>query len=407
MLNTPECLQQRFKIEPEKGRGNPVARVLFAFKGTSAGDKRRFLTTTIPMTVHGALPCDGRRRAQVRQLTQNELGAGAGISRETLTRRISRLAPEAESDRRKRPAQSLELMARNRRFAEPNIYAWNPSKMPERRCRYQVVRRGDGRAVSEKFYSRERAQQSCDESNARARRDDYQVRECPVAAAEYNAPELAQLVASSPDLWDGTCTFANGIKEVPGWIWDARLTDPDDATRPLGEIPRLVMTFYAMCGLLEERPTSHARGEVNPRQDVVARLCGISVKSVYLANRKLERLGLIRVVQDRIPGEQWKSRPASIIFLPMRTFSAGEAEAERQRFKQLLSDRLETQRQATGNPHPPAWMATACRVHQDVLGRTEGKQIPQKTYYRMLSAALLHAGLKRDLVRSLAPISRT
>jgi hypothetical protein len=140
-------------------------------------------------------------------------------------------------------------------------------------------------------------------------------------------------------------------------------------------------------------------GEVHPWQDEVAAACGVSPKSVYLANCKLAKLGggtVFRIVpqrgKQRADGTWEPSKPTMILYLPMRQITPEEAEAERQRYLTAL---------AACKGH--GWDITAAQIHETLLAQWEGTERQWRTFYRQLAADLAAAGITASAIQQLMP----
>jgi hypothetical protein len=399
MRTTPEGIQKMCGIEPGAGRGRAIPRVLFAYLGKprepsgpealvrANPDKFNYLATRVVMIMTNALPEQGQKRKTTRPVSQSEMAAASGLKRrETMTRRISSFAPEVDSPRRKRSAGARVLIHRQRNFCEPNRYS---EALPESNLVWRVHDRGTGRDLHTRYFSaqaaHDRAAELEREHNSRDRfevvermRDD---RDC------YHSPTLQQLLAEpeTGQWWDADAAggWANGsFKNIPRWLWDKRLMDPDEPTKRLGDIPRLVATYYACKGLLDT-------GEVQPMQEEVAAACGISPASVYRANKKLAKLGagtVFRVVPQggtKRPDGSWNpAKPTMILYLPLRTISHADAQAERERYGFHLA-----QLEMHGKD------VNYYQVFERLLVQYEGSERSWRTFYRQLHADLLAAGM--------------
>jgi hypothetical protein len=280
-----------------------------------------------------------------------------------------------------------------RRFCRPNRYAH--AGLPEDVAEYRIRDRETGEE-SNSFMKLQRAQKKCREANKHKNSADrFEVVSRQRVDVEcYHAPSLDQLLedADTSAWWDPTATWTTGFKDVPLWIWDKRLMDPDNPERPLGDIPRLVASYYVAKGLMD-------KGEVDPMQDKVARDCGISPKSVYLANQKLAKLGggtVFRVVprggKRRADGSYEAAKSTMILYLPLRQITHEDAERERARFAAAL---------AAQDLH--GWDVIAYKAFEKLLSSWEGTERQFKTFYKQLQQELLAAGLPAGVVVRLAP----
>jgi CRP-like cAMP-binding protein len=370
MLRTPEHLTKEFAIAPEAGQGRAIPRVLFAYTGQN---KSRFLATTISAIMAGALPEYGQKRTWRRDVSHDELAAMCGVARETYTRRLSEIANPDESwqvDRRlqqrdrararhqlrghrihekERPSREhvATLINRRRRFMRPNVYT---STLPA----------PSDRRNSDKWYP----------------------------------PNLQDLASCEQTrglfraLEDGEAGY-RGFKNVPRWVWDSRL--------PLTSNARLVLTYYFMVGMLEER-RGKIVGMVRPRQAVVANAVGISVRSVYQANGELARLSLIRVAHSKpiSTAGGFVRGPQMIIYLPIRQLSCEEAEFERQRLKLMA--------QTASSASSAAWMiARVKELHAALLSDWEGKEHYLSAFWKQVRRSAIADGIHLSVINRLIP----
>lgn len=371
MPSTPEVLQEKFQIPSSAGATRAVPRVLLAFKGAK---KKDYLSVVVPMIMAGALPEHGQNRKYHRPVTQKELAAQSSVTRSTFTRRLTRFATPDVSwteDRRAefsktqresaakrgrkvhdRPVRSQrlvgELVTRRRGFAQPNKYnlripqAMNPDR-PE--CFYPP-----------------------------------------------SIEDLREDATTSPFFRELSAGFKKwqGFGKVQAWVWDARL--------PVSDIARLVMTYYQMVGLgsVDER-TKQVCGVVHPKQETVAAACGISVRSVYKANRQWAALGIIRVAHPKpvIKNGQYVRGPARIVYLPVRQLTQDEAAVERTRFAAQLA------RAARHNADFNAHLARS--LHQELIDTWQGKEHSLGAFYNELRRRMGRGGIGQQTIDLLVP----
>ncbi|HEY1209961.1 MAG TPA: helix-turn-helix domain-containing protein [Terracidiphilus sp.] len=314
MATTPECLQQRFGLAAELGTV-AMPRAMHAFVGTHPRDRRDFLESFYPAVVSGAIGFEGQHKATVRGIrvgvTQAEIATHAGTRRETITRRMSKLAtqtPDAAAWRRRQQAlnqrrnalvqlemhrescqcelrgercptaeklckiadcdvpdieayasrcrpDAIPLFQRRRRFGMASRYGLN---IGPRREMWLLIEVASGQEIK-RFFSAEKASQACERLIAKARqrgsRSTYQVEAQEIAQERPQYPSIEELSDAttqpqSSHWWDKT--FAKlGFSDMSRWIWDPKLRDPDTGGR-LGTIERLVMACYEDKGLLDE-----------------------------------------------------------------------------------------------------------------------------------------------------------
>ncbi|MCU1284464.1 MAG: hypothetical protein JWO13_814 [Acidobacteriales bacterium] len=367
MLKTPEHLQKQFGIPAAAGQGRAIPRVLLAYSGPR---KKQFLATAMSMIVAGALPEHGQNNKQFRLVSQEDLAGMCDVSRSTFTRRVSLFADpdsgwsdaerEKQSERQKaiariqgkqvhnRPRRSNghagHLVNRRRRFAEPNRYSLRlpTAEDPKKLNRYIP---GTLRDIKE----------------------------------DAGVSHLFNEGAVGFKSWDS-------FKDVPRWVWDHRL--------PLSDSARLVFSYYVMCGLLDKDGKGHVRGEVHPKQSTVALALGMTKRTVYAANRQLEKLSLIRVAHPKpiVTAGQYVRGPAKIIYLPVRQLSHEEATAERERYSKALASLRDSGHDLL-----------AAKVHRELLDAWEGKEHCLGAFWNELRRRLADAGVDRQSINGLVP----
>jgi hypothetical protein len=295
-----------------------------------------------------------------------------------------------------------------------------------------VVDKDTGELVRE-FVKQARAESYCTQQNKRAGRDRYCVDKTQLPKDNYYAPRLEELLANQDiaHLWDPNAHWSDSFGKIPEWVWDERIQicdwqvldadgnvvrtyaleakalayvnrqDPDGRRglrveqakdpRPLTDTARLVMTIYVMCGLLDYNAT---KCKVHPRQDLVARLTGLSVKAVYLANCEWEALSIIRVAHPAPQIGQdgrYKRGPADIIYLPERRVYE-EIHAELRRFRELMA----------AHRNAP-WHGRALRIHEQMLADSRNRELTLQAVWQKLIDGLLEAGVPVAIVRQLVP----
>jgi hypothetical protein len=370
MTRTPRHLVQQFGMAPATTE-RAIPRALFAYGGPN---KSRFLLTTIAATMAGALPEYGQKRTWRADVTQAEMAARCGLTRETFTRALSEVATPDDSwtverrlqarararqqhqgrgnrlHDRERPSRChiATLIGRKRRFMRPNLYNF---VLPERHDP-----------------------------------DRPHIWFPPTSQEIRQTDELRTLFARLAVSDDGFRKF----KRIPDWLWSPKL--------PLTWKARLVMTYYFMIGLGSPGKTKKVIWMVNPRQATVAEACGISVHTVYNANRELARMGLIRVAHPEptvLPDGTYQRGPAWIIYLPIRQLSEEEAKFERSRFAFALM--------ASGGG-PGGWMGPRVKeLHHALLGDWEGKEHCLRAFWNELRRRAIADGVHRRYLDNLVP----
>lgn len=309
--------------------------------------KASFLATIYSMIAAGALPEHGQKNWR-RQVPQAELGTSCGLaSRASYTRRVSAIA--------------------NDPGLVPGAPAPNPAyQSPARYQRPSLLFRARQFGAANKYFFGDVAQA-------------WQMERNP---DRYQAPSSAELAGDprTGHLFSPRAGRTGGFKDVPRWIFDARL--------PLNDTARMVLTYYVLCGLLES-------GEVHPRQATVAAMLGITARSVYTANKALAALGLIRVAhpKPRRNAEGGMVRgPARIVYLPMRVLSAGEAAVEAKRL-------LDAHRRYG---HDRFWNAVV-RAHDALLGAWMGHDHTLAAFRREIRRRLLLDAIPQQVLDDLIP----
>lgn len=461
---TPEILQQRFGLPAELG-SVPVPRIFQAFKGIARGDRRDFLAVSMVGIMSGAIAFEGQHHRTVKGLregvTQATMAQHAGCRRETITACMSRLARPAaprtarsrwlqaratrdtmlakfelhklgcepcaegcpcdqgkklealasrhvgdEADYAPRPHRATAaIVSRRRRFGMASLYNL---VLAQREEMYAVFEAESGTECS-RYFSRQQAT----EDAARMTAASFE-RGCPTVytagtveleAAHVSYPAIEQIAASGMADWFDLNFKSLGFKAISRYIWDPRLRDPDDGS-PLGVLPRLVMSFYEMAGLLEEFRNEKTgavskKGELEMLQPNVAERLGVDPSSIYRANCKLEALGLIRVVAGRHKQKTergYRRGPMLVLYLPFRRLTEAEAVMEEQRMEEacrrvLAQEGAKAYREVLG----------AKLVHHDLLSEWRGKEHWLGAFWRELGRRLTAHGAADDLIARMVP----
>lgn len=365
-MKTPEHIQKQYGIPASAGEGRAVPRVLMAYKGPQ---KKHFLASTIPLIIAGALPAHGQNRRQYRLRTQQDLGAMANVTRETMTRWISQFAENGwtDDDREKHSALQKEVARRKGRRVLDRDRRRSKSGVAV------VLNRRRGFAEANRYELRIPNAVGGDKYRIGSLRD---IKEDPAVSQFFHAPEDARGFKS----WDS-------FKVIPAWVWDERLD--------LSYKARLVLTYYIMCGLLDkDKHTGRVRGVVNPLQRTISAALGISVKSIWRANGELARTRLIRVAhpQPIVTNGQHVRGPAIIIYLPVRQFTAEEADGERDRFARALAPLRAS-----------ADAMAASKVFQTLISEWQGKEHCLGAFWNELRRRLAADGISRSCINGLVP----
>lgn len=381
----------------------PVPRVVHAFKGTTKTHAREFLTVVYAAMAAKAIAGEGRHRKAQRLVTQDELAGMAGYAvRQSYTRCASRFAEKVESTKRKRASNPLPVILRDRNFAAPNRMALI---LPGRQEDWLVMESKTGRPMKRKF-SQRRAEIECDTLRRETGRL-HHVEAVALDQSRYHSPTLDELLADprTKNWWDASCDV-EGFKYVSRWIWDKHIPDPDRPGKRLGPTARLVMTAYEHFGMHEQ--FRNDRGEVTKEKGVlhihqqkVADYLHISLRSVYKANRKWEKLGILRIAHERGQDEQTGARwsgPQIVIYLPTRMLTEREAAEESRRLQARASEIV-----AREGEWRRQQLEQAARLHQELLTAWTGKEHCLRAFHNEIYRILCAAGIDNDLIPKLIP----
>jgi hypothetical protein len=448
-------------IKDHNGAKRDVARVFHAFQGSDSADKFSMLSTIYAAVMLGAMPAEGQKREKTRPVRQDEMAAALGLQqRSSYTRRLSPIANAvadwnvearqkhaeklysvAQAKYEKHVAgckicssehlcnlgkllkrqiraprtertlkQAMEIVHRERRFARPNKMTFNltgDQKLGERSENWIVVDTQTGKPASGQFMSPLRAALECEKLQSKSGRM-YQVEAVALDSKCYHAPSIDQL-ASDPrtgHYWNPEFQ-AEGFGKIDKWIFDPRLLDPDDPAKPLGDVERMVMAAYQQMGLKDEFPAASGRpgkaaGILDVHQQKVADYLGISRKSVYNANCKWVKLGILRVAHSPEKQEDgsYKSGPQKIIYLPMRTLTEREAEVEAGRFQDRVREIV-----AREGARRRAGLERAAQLHRELLVAWTGKEHCLRAFWRELERRMVFDPAIDDyLIKRLIPI---
>jgi hypothetical protein len=238
---------------------------------------------------------------------------------------------------------------------------------------------------------------------------EYQVEAVKMNGKSHHFAELEQLTADAiTGAWWDRDFKSHGFKSDSRWVWDARILDPDTG-KPLGSMARLVMTAYEEMGLLEEfrdpktGKVSKAKGVLPVRQRTVARYLGISVKSVYAANGKWERLGVLRIVsgEPKLTESGYKRGPQKVLYLPFRMLTEAEAVQEEQRMATAVRQIV-----AREGSQRVAQLVESQRIHGELLAAWRGREHCLGAFWRELARRLDAALIFPDLISKLVPPGR-
>jgi hypothetical protein len=464
---TPEVLQQRFGLPAELGTV-PVPRVVEAFEGLHPGDRKAFLGSFYPAVMSGAIAFEGQHGRTVKGhrkgVTQATMAEHAGVRRETITARISKLASPAKA----RTARSRWLQARATRdtnLAKLELHklgceecaAGTPCKSGaalerranctvgderdyepqprralaaifQRRRRFAMASRYDLRMTPrremiavfdsstgyecKRFFDREKAVAAAERmtraSFERGSCTAYEVGTVEIDPKRYSYPSIEQLVAGDMAAWFDANFKAKGFKAQSRWVWDARLRDPDTG-RTLGTLPRLVMSLYESRGLLDEvrnedGKVTSPKGILVMHQKKAARLLGCSVPALHAANQKWQALGVLRIVsgEPKLTESGYRRGPMKVVYLPFRMLTEAEAEIEEKRMAEACRRVLARQ-----GAQRFAQVLDAQHIHRDLLAEWRGREHCLGAFWRecgrRLEAALIFPDLIADLIPPFRP----
>jgi hypothetical protein len=369
MLKTPEHLTQQFHIAPDAGQGRAIPRILLAYRGSN---KARFLKTSLAAIVAGVLPEYGQKRTWAREHTQSQLAGMCSTSRETFTRWLSEVAtPDDSWDVSRRLQQRDRTVELHRRRGHKLHDRQRPSRAH----------------ISTLIVRRRRFMRANAYSSALPEPQQNRARNCwypPTLEELARCERTAGLFRPAEDGEQGV----RGFGYVPRWVWNQRL--------PLSSNARLVMSYYFMVGLLKPRKSGPI-GVVRPRQATVATAMGISVHSVYNANRELAALSLIRVAHERTshPDGSFTSSPQIIVYLPIRQLTSEEADFERKRLQFALFA-------ATAPPAP--WMAPRVKeLHAALLSQWQCQEHSLRAFWNQLRKNAIAEGIHLNFINRLVP----
>jgi hypothetical protein len=183
------------------------------------------------------------------------------------------------------------------------------------------------------------------------------------------------------------------------------------------------MSYYEGKGLLEEwrgAPTAGLTGGGDPRgpvtkhrgmlqinQSKVARELGCDRKSVYRANGKWEKLGVLRIAAGNPrQTERGIRRGAQIVlYLPLRQLTEAEAEAEAERMSQKVRQLCASKYAARlwGTSGTTRQAIEALRVHHELLDAWRGQEHSHVAFWREASRRVHAAGVSPEFYRYCIP----
>jgi hypothetical protein len=273
-----------------------------------------------------------------------------------------------------------------------------------------------------RFYDPAKAEAACDRLNldaiTRGSETRYQTGTIECDPRRFVYPSSAELQHTSMAAWFEANYRKAGFKKQSRWIFDSRLLDPDTG-RPLGTTERLVMALYESKGLLEDVTDYTGKivqraGFLEAKQEAIAKTLGISVRGLYDANGKWERLGVLRIVAGnpkQTPAGMRRGK-MQVLYLPMLMLTEEEAAIERVRFESALR-RVAAGRYAgeafrgpSNGPGRVLQLLEAKRIHEELLTDWTGKEHRLGTFWRDCRRQMAAAGVWDDLIDALIPPQR-
>lgn len=328
------------------------------------------------------------------------------------------------------------ILYRSRRFGMASRYA---VRLGQRQTMLAIVEVTTGSEV-ERFLKADKAAESCARLNAEAEwkgsSSHYQVEtvkldgilhsRAPSVAELRQDPESAAWWQPEPDAEGHEPVADEGYKARSRWVWDSRILDPDTMDtlrpRPLGNLARELMSYYESKGLLEEwrgapepggdphGPIVKHSGLLQIHQAKVARELGCDPSSVYRANCKWEKLGVLRIAagNPRKTERGYRRGAQIVIYLPFRTLSDAEADAEAERMSQRIRQLAASQYAARlwGAHGTNLQAAKALELHRALLDAWRGKEHSQVAFWREASRRLDAAGVSSEFYRYCIPPTR-
>ena len=253
----------------------------------------------------------------------------------------------------------------------------------------------------------------------------------PLQETTVRAPSLAELRADPVGgaWWEPEGTLdahgkriyqAEGYKAIDQWIWTPRILNPetlnDAKPRPLGTLPRLLMSLYQSRGLMsefapsEQFPEGKKAGFLRMHQAEAARLLGCSRRSIYRANCLWEKLGVLRIVagNPRKTAGGWVRGAQEVLYLPFRTLTDAECDAEAERMARRVREVCASQyaRELWGTAGALKQAVKALELHRELLARWRGSERQMRTFYRAVAEACSAAGIFADFYTKCLPPSR-
>jgi hypothetical protein len=333
-------------------------------------------------------------------------------------------------------ASPTPVLTRRRRFGMASRYGIH---MAQRREQLAVIEVSTRTAVKH-FLKFDLAEAACERLNrdAAARgvvsadgAPRYIVDLVPLQETTVRAPSLAELRADpvAGAWWEPEGTLdahgkpiyqAEGYKAIDQWIWDQRILNPETLNHPkprsLSTLPRLLMSLYQSRGLMSEFapserfPEGKKSGFLRMHQAEAARLLGCSRRSIYRANCLWEKLGVLRIVagNPRKTAGGWERGAQEVLYLPFRTLTDAECDAEAERMARRVREVCASQyaRELWGSAGALKQAVKALELHRELLARWRGSERQLRTFYRAVAEACSAAGIFADFYTECLPPSR-
>jgi len=358
----------------------------------------------------------------------------AGEHCATVTRLEKQIAvPVAELEHYERPAPT-PILYRRRRFGMASRYA---VRLGQRSTMLVIIEANTGTEVK-RFLKLDMANRAVGRLNAEAEwkgsSSRYRVETVKLETMRSQAPSIEEL-RRDPETaawWepehdaDGReRPTGEGYKARSKWVWDPRILDPDTLDsahpRPLGNFARELMSYYEGKGLMEEwrgeptpddprGPILKHRGLLQIHQKKVASELGCDETTVYRANCKWEKLGVLRIAAGNPHRtERGIRRGAQIVlYLPFRTLSDAEAESEAERMSQRVRQLVASKyaERLWGRSGAALQGVKALELHHALLDAWRGREHSQVVFWREASRRLDAAGIRPEFYRYCIPPTR-
>lgn len=340
----------------------------------------------------------------------------------TLERRANMQVGNTEDyEARLAPRATAAIFRRKRRFGMASRYDLNIMPRRELPAIFEVE---SGIECHKRFFDPAKAEAACERMNQDARdrgsRTRYQVGFVEIDPKRFVYPTVEELcgdpggdvevplsgVGARIDMlaWFDANYKKYGFNPTSRWIWHPDLRDPDTGGR-LGTTPRLVMSLYESMGLLDELrdgsgKITSPKGVLESKQEKISGRLGISKKSLWAANGKWERLGVLRIVsgnpKDTPAGK--RRGPMMVLYLPFKRLTDREAEIESARVAARIREIVDKE---------GAWrteqLLEAQRLNTELLNAWKGREHCKGAFWREWARRMNAARIYPDLIDKLVP----